>query len=146
MNLKDLIYDIVKNRGIENQTQLRKILKEENDVDITQVNIQYHLNKLKAFKQNGFYKLPLKEITLESKIKSLILDIKENLDKKEIYLFCLKDSSLTVMNAICQSYKEKDLCFKFSHSAEKEILTIETKFSDVDFSECVCFLKKIIKE
>lgn len=141
--MREEIISIIKNNFPENQQQIIDNLA-THGVIATQSNIQYHLDKIGAFKENGVYKIPSKKLNFNSSIKELILEKKINEEKGEIYLFCVKETSCLIMNVICQNYHLGDLCFKHSFTPINEILTIETKFSKINFDECLEIINNLI--
>lgn len=141
--MREEIISIIKNNFPENQQQIIDSLA-INGIIATQGNVQYHLDKIGAFKEDGIYKIPSKKLNFSSSIKELILEKKINKDKGEIHLFCIKETSCLIMNVICQNYHLGDLCFKHSFTPTNEILTIETKFSKTDFNECLKIINNLI--
>jgi len=142
--MREEIISIIKNDFPENQQQIIESLA-TNGIVATQGNVQYHLDKIGAYKENGIYKIPPKKLNFNSTIRDLILEKKENKEKGEIYLFCMKETSNLILNVICQNYHLGDLCFKHSNSSEAEILTIETKFSKISYEECLEKINNLIR-
>ena len=142
-SIRNKIIDIIENDFPENQKQILESLAADG-IYTTQGNIQFHLSQIGASKEQGVYKIPAKKLTFQSTLKDLILDIKSDSIKGEIYIFCIKETSSLIMNVICQNYQLGDLCFKHSHSADGEILTIETRFSKINFKECLKVINNII--
>ena len=142
-SIRNKIIDIIENDFPENQKQILESLAADGIIT-TQGNVQFHLSQIGAYKEQGVYKIPAKKLTFQSTLKDLILDIKSNSIKGEIHIFCMKETSFLVMNVICQNYQLGDLCFKHSYSTNREILTIETRFSKIGFKECLEVINNII--
>lgn len=145
MSIKEDIIEIIKNNNPESQLQIVEKLASK-DIKTTQANVQYYLDKIGAYKENGFYKVPPKKLTFNTKLKELVLQIKNNKTKQEIYIFCIKGSSDLIINAICQNYHSTDLCFKESNSITEAIITIETKFSNSEFDNCLEDINNLLKD
>ena len=142
-SIRNKIIDIIENDFPENQKQILESLATDG-IYTTQGNVQFHLSQIGAYKKQGVYKIPARKLTFQSTLKDLILDIKSNSIKGEIYIFCIKEALSLIMNVICQNYQLGDLCFKYSHSANGGILTIETRFSKISFEECLEIINNII--
>lgn len=142
--MKEEIIEILKNNDCRNQTQIVEKLSLKN-IKTTQANVQYYLDKMGIYKENGLYKIPPKKLNFNIKLKELILQIKSNKKKQEIYIFCIKESSDLIINTICQNYHSNDLCFKHSNSISEAIITIETKFSNSEFENCFEDINNLLK-